>query len=76
MKAFRVVGSFKIRKRLWQDFNVEIAAEDKDGATEKVLSNFGSHHRVNRRNISIKEISLLEAEDVSDPVVKHLIGGT
>jgi len=76
MKAFRATGSFNIKKRGWQDFSIEVAAEDENDATQRVLSNFGSHHRVNRRNISIKEIVPLAPESVSDPVVKHLIGGT
>lgn len=76
MRAFRVIGSFKISKRRWQDFNIEVAAEDESAATQKVLSDFGSHHRVNRRNIHIKEIAPLSPESVSNPIVKHLIGGT
>jgi len=76
MRAFRVIGSFKISKRGWQDFNIEVAAEDESAVTQKVLSNFGSHHRVKRRNICIKEIAPLAPESVSNPIVKYLIGGT
>lgn len=76
MKAFRATGSFNIRRRGWQDFSIEIAAEDEKDAAHRILSNIGSHHRINRGNISIKEIIPISPGDVSDPIVKHLIGGT
>ena len=56
MRAFRVIGSFKIDKRKWQDFNFEVAAEDVEGATDKVLSTLGSRHRLNRKEIQIKDV--------------------
>lgn len=75
MKAFRAIGSFKIGSRGWQKFNVEIAAEDEKAAEERVMSNLGSHHRVGRRNIKVNEITPIALESVTDPVVRHLIGG-
>lgn len=75
MKAFRAIGSFKISSRGWQKFNVEIAAEDEKAATERVMSNLGSHHRVCRRNIRVSEMTPISLESVTDPVVRHLIGG-
>ena len=75
MKAFRAIGSFKISSRGWQKFNVEIAAEDEKAATERVMSNLGSHHRVGRRDIRMNEVTPISLESVTDPVVRHLIGG-
>ncbi|NYT11595.1 MAG: 50S ribosomal protein LX [Methanomassiliicoccales archaeon] len=73
MKAFRVIGSFKIDKRKWQDFKLEVAAEDVEGATDKVLSTLGSRHRLNRKEIQIKDIVEISGEDISDLTVKYLV---
>ncbi len=79
MKAFRVIGAFRVRDREFrndlQDFKVELAAADEKAAREKLVSNFGSHHRVGREDIVIKEMVLLKNEDITDPVVKHQVGG-
>ncbi|MBM4237595.1 MAG: 50S ribosomal protein LX [Euryarchaeota archaeon] len=76
MRAFRAVGAFRAGDRRWQKFSIEIAAEDEEDATQRVLSNLGSRHRVNRRNIEFKEIVPIEIGDISDPVVRYLAGGT
>lgn len=75
MRAFRVIGSFKIDKRKWQDFNFEVAAEDVEGATDKVLSTLGSRHRLNRKEIQIKDISEISGDDISDLTVKYMVEG-
>ncbi len=79
MKAFRVIGTFRVKDREFrndlQDFKVELAADDEKAAREKLVSNFGSHHRVGREEIFIKELTLLKNEDITDPVVKHQVGG-
>jgi large subunit ribosomal protein LX len=80
MKAFRVIGTFRVKDREFrndlQDFKVELAAADEKAAKEKLVSNFGSHHRVGREEIFIKELTLLKNEDITDPVVKHQVGGS
>ena len=73
MKAFRVIGSFKIDKQKWQDFKVEVAAEDVEGATEKVLSTLGSRHRLNRKEIQISDIVEISGDDIGDQMVKYLV---
>ena len=73
MKAFKVVGTFKIEKRKWQDFKIEVAAEDEEGAREKVLSSLGSRHRLNRKEIKISEISEIPGNEISDLVVKYVV---
>jgi ribosomal protein L20A (L18A) len=42
---------------------------------KKVLSTFGSRHRVVRKNIILKELVPLKEEEITDPVVKHQVGG-
>ena len=78
MKAFRVIGTFRVKDREFrndlQDFKVELAADDEKAAREKIVSNFGSHHRVGREEIFINEITLLKNEDITDPVVKYQVG--
>lgn len=73
MKAFKVIGTFKIEKQRWQDFKIEVAAEDKEGATEKVLSSLGSRHRLNRKEIEILEILEIPGDEISDLVVKYMV---
>jgi large subunit ribosomal protein LX len=79
MKAFRAVGAYRIKKGEYrndlQDFKVEIAANDEKEAAEKVVSTFGSRHRVVRRDIIIKELVPLKDDEITDPVVKHQVGG-
>lgn len=79
MKAFRAVGAFRIKQGEYrndlQDFKVEVAAEDERSAKEKVISTFGSRHRLVRKDIIIKELIPIKAEEITDPVVKHQVGG-
>jgi large subunit ribosomal protein LX len=80
MKAFSVIGTFRVKDREFrndlQDFKVELAAVDEKAAREKIVSNFGSHHRVGREEIFIKELKLLKNEEITDPVVKYQVGGS
>jgi large subunit ribosomal protein LX len=73
MKAFKVIGTFKVEKQRWQDFKIEVAAEDEEGATEKVLSSLGSRHRLNRKEIEILEILEIPGDEISDLVVKYMV---
>ncbi|MCU0861208.1 MAG: 50S ribosomal protein L18Ae [Methanomassiliicoccales archaeon] len=79
MKAFRAVGAYRIKKGEYrndlQNFTIEVAADDERSAAEKVVSTFGSRHRVVRKDVIIKELVTLKTEDITDPVVKHQVGG-
>ena len=79
MKAFRAIGAFRVKKGEYrndlQDFKVEVAAKNEKEAAEKVISSFGSRHRVVRKDIILKELVPLKEEDITDPVVKHQVGG-
>jgi len=73
MKAFRVVGSFAdTRKR--QPFSIEVSAENEEAVREKVLSIFGSKHRLKRWEIDITEIAELSPDQVTNHTVKYEIG--
>jgi len=75
MKAFRASGSFRIDKRTWQKFSVEVAAEDDLAAREKVLSTLGSRHRLNRRSIRIDEVRRISGDEVTNQVVRYSVEG-
>lgn len=79
MKAFRATGAYKLKMGQYrnetQDFKVEVAAADEKAATQKIYSDFGSRHRVERKNIRIDELVALKDDEITDPVVRHLVGG-
>lgn len=79
MKAFRAVGDFRIKQGEYrndlQGFKVEIAAADEKSAREKLVSTFGSRHRLVRKDIIIRELVPLSNEEITDPVVMHQVGG-
>ena len=71
MKAFRATGSFRAGKRD-QPYSVDVVAANKDDAVERVLSNFGSRHRVTRRFVVIDALSEIDPSESTAPrVVAH-----
>ena len=74
MKGFRITGSFADARQGQQPFCVEVAAEDEAAAKEQIVSTFGSRHKLKRWQINITEIKELEADEVTDHVVKYKIG--
>ena len=76
MKAFRASGTFRTGKRD-QPFSVDIVATNQEDALERVMSNFGSKHRVRRRFILVDEISEIDPSQSSSPsVVAHFGNST
>lgn len=79
MKAYRATGSFTISRQNYmsreQPFKIEVAANDEQDASHKIISTIGSRHRVARKYVTVTEIVALKNDDVTDPVVKHQIGG-
>ena len=71
MKAFRATGSFRAGKRN-QPYSVDVVAANKDDAMQRVLSNFGSRHRVSRRFVVIDDLSERDPSESTAPrVVAH-----
>ena len=68
MKAFRAHGAYRAGKRD-QPFSVDIVATNEDDAMERVLSTFGSRHRVTRRFILIDGITEIDPADSTAPTV-------
>ena len=74
MKAFKVTGTFRMG-RTRQDFVKEVASKDKKEATEFVLSDLGSKHKVKRYDIEIDDVKEVKIEEISDSVVVFKAGG-
>jgi ribosomal protein L20A (L18A) len=79
MQGYRAVGSYKFSNMNYrhevQDFNIEVAANDEKEAVHQIMSNIGSRHRIERKNITISQLTALKNDEVTDLIVKHLIGG-
>ena len=75
MKAFRAHGSYRAGKRD-QPFSVDVVATDEDEAMERVLSTFGSRHRVRRRFILVDGITEIDPAVSSAPVVRAHFGAS
>ncbi len=75
MRAFKASGSFRMNKKDWQQFNIEVAAEDEEDVVHRVYSILGSRHRLKRRDINIQEVKELEKEDIEDQVVEYITEG-
>ena len=53
---------------------MDVVATDEDDAMERVLSTFGSRHRVTRRFILVDGIAEIEPADSNAPVVQAHFG--
>ncbi len=73
MKAFRAHGSYRAGKRD-QPFSVDLVATDEDDAMERVLSTFGSRHRVTRRFILVDGIAEIDPAISSAPAIQAHFG--
>ena len=67
-KAFRVTGTFRSGSQN-QPYTIDVVAEDQEGATEYVYSNFGSRHRVPRRFVIISSITEIHPSESTEPRV-------
>ena len=71
MKAFRASGTFRTGRRD-QPFCVDIVATNQEEAIERVMSNFGSRHRVRRRFVLVDDVSEIDPSSSTSPsVVAH-----
>ena len=72
-KPFQVEGDFQMG-RVRQHFVVQTAAASEAAAKDRVYATLGSRHGVNRRQVTIASAKALQADDVTDPVVRHELG--
>lgn len=73
-KIFRIQGKFIMGNKL-QPFTKELKAINEDDIREKIYSDFGSRHGINRNKIVIEDIKEISKDEVLDPLVKALIQG-
>jgi large subunit ribosomal protein LX len=73
MKAFKVTGSFRMGKKS-QNFTKEVISKDKKDATEFILSDLGSKHKVKRYDIKIAEVKELKPDEVTDSIISFKLG--
>ncbi|MEC8045278.1 MAG: 50S ribosomal protein L18Ae [Candidatus Thermoplasmatota archaeon] len=68
VKAYRATGTFRSGSRD-QPYTIDVVADDVEGATEYIYSNFGSKHRVPRRFVIISSISEIDPAESTEPRV-------
>ncbi|AGN16118.1 MAG: 50S ribosomal protein L18Ae [Methanobrevibacter boviskoreani] len=71
-KIYRVTGKFVNGDRV-QKFTKELKSFNEENIYEKIYSDFGSKHRINRNQIDIEEIKEITPEEVIDPIVKGIL---
>ncbi|WP_455644712.1 50S ribosomal protein L18Ae [Methanosphaera sp.] len=71
-KIFRVKGKLLDVDKV-KPFTRELKGIKEEDIQEKLYSEFGSKHRLNRDQIIFEDISEITADEVTDPVVRDLI---
>ena len=71
-KIYRVKGKFVMGSDV-QVFTKELKSFNEENIYEKIYSDFGSKHRINRNQIDIEEIKEITPEEVIDPIVKGIL---
>jgi large subunit ribosomal protein LX len=57
----------------WQSYSKELVAKDDAAAREKLLSLLGSHHGVNRKNITIAKVEEVPKDQIEDHAVRYAL---
>ena len=73
-KIFRIQGKFMMGNT-FKPFTKELKAISETDIREKIYSDFGSRHGINRNKIVIENIKEISEEEVQDPLIKALIQG-
>lgn len=60
--------------RMPQNFTKEVISKDKKEATEFILSDLGSKHKVKRWQINITEVKELKPDEVTDSIISYKLG--
>ena len=74
MSIFRITGTFKMGSRPNQNFVKEIIADTEEQAKELTYTRIGSKHGTKRNRIHFVSIEEILPEEVTDIVVKHMVG--
>ena len=73
MKIWRVEGKYRKQKRVFA-FGKEMMAEKESHVREKIMSELGSRHRVQRRTIEFDKIIEIKPEEVTDLNLRKALG--
>lgn len=71
-KIYRVHGRFTMGDET-QVFTKELKSINENDVREKIYSEFGSKHGINRNQINIKDIKEINSDEVNDPLIKALL---
>lgn len=71
-KIYRIKGRFTMGDQT-QVFIKELKSMSEENIHEKIYSEFGSKHGINRNQIDIEDIKEISADEVNDPLVKALL---
>lgn len=71
-KIYRVKGTLLDSDKA-KPFTREMKATKEEDIKEKLYSEFGSKHRLNRNEIIFNEIEEISPEEVTDPIVESLL---
>lgn len=70
-KIYRIQGKFVMGDES-QIFTKEIKAMSENDIYEKIYSEFGSKHRINRNQIKLDNIEEITIDEVTDPLIKAI----
>lgn len=71
-KIYRINGRFTMGNDS-QIFVKELKAIKEEDIYQKIYSEFGSKHGINRNQINIEKIEEISADEVEDPIIKAII---
>ncbi|WP_457615371.1 50S ribosomal protein L18Ae [Methanopyrus sp.] len=74
VKVFEVRGTFRMGDEPRQPFTRQVPATSEEEALEKVYSDLGSEHGVNRTEIEIEDVREIDYSEVEDPILRRLLG--
>ena len=72
MGIFKITGTFQMGSKN-QHFTKEIIADTAERARELTYTIIGSKHRAKRNLINFNNIEEILPEEVTDPIVKHMV---
>ena len=71
-KIYRIYGKFVMGDNNSQVFTKELKAMSEEDIHEKIYSEFGSKHRINRNQIKLDKIEEISLDEVTDPLIKSI----
>ncbi len=73
VKTYKITGVFR-QNRKKHVFNLDARALNEESAKETVFKNFGSKHKLKKRDITIENVTEIESKDSKSLVIQQ-IGG-